>query len=125
MIIAALLRAIARALTRGEARLHARFVAQQVVSIISTLLIVQAGEISEADLEQLRQRYFLRPTDDVPRADLRLTDNWIEVTVRFIVREYGIREVKNPMSHDILDAFEKQGIQVASSTMDVTLVGGS
>jgi len=38
MIIATILRAIARAAT-GE-RLHARFVAQQIVSIISTILIV-------------------------------------------------------------------------------------
>jgi small-conductance mechanosensitive channel len=83
---------------------------------------VKVDEISEADLKHLRDRYFLRPTDDVPCVYLRLTDNWIELTVRFIVREYGIRGVKNAISRDILEAFDKQNIQIASSTMDVTLV---
>ena len=62
------------------------------------------------------------PRDEGPSVYLRLTDNRIELTPRFIVRQYGIRGVKSAMSRDILDALDKHNIQAACSTMDVTLL---
>jgi len=43
----------------------------------------------------------------------RLTDNWLELTVRFIVEAYGIRDLKDAMSREILTAFEAAGISLA------------
>jgi hypothetical protein len=53
---------------------------------------------------------------------VRLTDNWIELTVRFIAREHGLREQKDAMSRDILRGLEAAGISVASETLEL---GGS
>jgi hypothetical protein len=50
---------------------------------------------------------------------LRLTDNWVELTVRFIVKEHGIREVKDAMSREVLGELERAGIEVASGTYDI------
>ena len=44
-----------------------------------------------------------------PRVYYRLTDNWLELTVRFVGPDHGIRELKDAMSREILDAFDEAG----------------
>ena len=60
----------------------------------------------------------IRPTSS-PRVYCRLTDNWLELTVRFVARDHGIRDVKDAMSREILAGFDGAGIQVASATFEV------
>jgi small-conductance mechanosensitive channel len=74
--------------------------------------------------EALRRRYFLPSEASLePRTFLRLTDNWLELTVRFLVPDRGVREIKDAISRDVLDALERERIDVASATMEVTLKG--
>ncbi|MFW6324388.1 MAG: hypothetical protein ACOC0U_04915, partial [Desulfovibrionales bacterium] len=80
---------------------------------------VPLTELSEEDLEELKRRYFLRSADLHPRVYWRLTDNWLEMSLRFIARDYGIRELKDAISRDILKGFDKSGIEIASATMEV------
>ena len=54
-----------------------------------------------------------------PRVYWRLTDNWLELAVRFVTRERGVRAVKDAMSREILAGFDRAGIQVASATFEV------
>ncbi len=41
------------------------------------------------------------------------------MTVRSIVPDYGIRNIKSQMSRDILNEFDAAGIEVASGTYQV------
>jgi small-conductance mechanosensitive channel len=54
-----------------------------------------------------------------PRVFYCLTDNWIEMSLRFIAHDSGVRGLKDSMSRDILDGFEKAGIEIASGTYQV------
>lgn len=76
-------------------------------------------EIGEEALQELERRYFVKRSELEPRAYLRLTDNWIELSVRFIVHDHGIRDVKNRISRRILDEFDRAGIEIASGTYDI------
>ena len=49
----------------------------------------------------------------------RITDNWLELTVRFILGTHQIRGAKDAMSRDILTAFDAAGIGIASATYDI------
>ena len=73
-------------------------------------------EGGRASLAALRRRYAVRDADLEPRVYYRLTDNWLELTVRFIVEAHGIRDLKDAMSRDILTAFDAAGIGLASGT---------
>jgi small-conductance mechanosensitive channel len=75
--------------------------------------------MSERDLKELERRYVLRGSDLEPRVFWRLTDNWVELTVRFICLDYGVRTLKDQMSRDILAAFTANGLEVASGTYQV------
>jgi len=54
-----------------------------------------------------------------PTVYYRLTDNWLELTVRFIVSDHGIRPLKDAMSRDILRALDDAGIGIASATFEI------
>jgi small-conductance mechanosensitive channel len=70
-------------------------------------------------MEELKSRFGIDPVDLVPRVYFRITDNWLELTVRFIVSTHGIRNVKDAMSRFVVDEFDKAGIGIASATYDI------
>jgi small-conductance mechanosensitive channel len=80
---------------------------------------VDLQTLSQQALEDLQRRYFLKPTDLGPSVYYRLTDNWLELTVRFITEIHGIRNLKNKMSREILQKFDEAGIGIASTTFDI------
>ena len=65
----------------------------------------------------LLRRYALKASTELePRVYSRLTDNWLELTVRFIAEETGVRGLKDQISRDILAAFDEAGLGLASGT---------
>ncbi len=80
---------------------------------------VSHAELSEDALQELQRRYFVERASVAARVYYRLTQDGVELTVRFIAREHGIRELKDRLSRDILDEFEQAGISIASSTHEL------
>ena len=76
--------------------------------------------LSRESLDQMKRRYFVRDVTDMrPRVYYRLTDNWLELTVRFIVGEHGVRDTKDAISRELLDGLDAAGIGIASATFDI------
>ncbi len=80
---------------------------------------VKISELAEPALQELERRYFVKRSELEPRVFWRLTDNWLEMSVRFLCLETGIRDLKDKMSRDILAGLDKAGIGIASATYDV------
>jgi small-conductance mechanosensitive channel len=57
-----------------------------------------------------------------PRAFWQLTDNWLEMTVRFIVPDHGIRNIKDEITRVVLREFDAARIDIASTSMEVTVM---
>lgn len=76
-------------------------------------------QMKEAERKELQRRYFMQEPKFDPRVYWRMTDNWLELTVRFIAQDHGVRELKDAMTHDILNAFDEAGIGIASATFEV------
>lgn len=77
------------------------------------------NQMSRESLRIMRERYFLDSHDLTPKVYYRITNNWLELTVRFVVREHGIRDLKDAVSRDILKAFDAAGIRIATTTYNV------
>jgi small-conductance mechanosensitive channel len=80
----------------------------------------KATELGEEALRELRRRFFVDSPEMKPRVYWQLTDNWLAMSVRFVTRERGVREIKDAMSREVLAELTKAGIQVASTTFEVT-----
>jgi small-conductance mechanosensitive channel len=74
---------------------------------------------SEGVRRALERRYFISVDDLIPRVFYRLTDNWLELTIRFIASDHGIRDVKDAIARTVLRRFEEAGIQIASVTYEI------
>jgi small-conductance mechanosensitive channel len=80
---------------------------------------VSPDEIGAARLDRLQRVYFISRTDIEPRVYWHLTDNWVELNVRFLTGDHGVRHVKDAISREILRGLDEAGIQIASATYDI------
>ncbi|MCM2348644.1 MAG: mechanosensitive ion channel family protein [Bacteriovoracaceae bacterium] len=69
--------------------------------------------------EDLDRKYGVKTSDMIPKVFYRLTDNWLELSVRFIVSEHGIRDIKDKILRDLLEKLESNNIEIASTTIEV------
>lgn len=78
---------------------------------------VAASSLGTEALREMERRYFVKPAEMQPAVFYRMTDNWLELTVRFIAPTHAIRELKDRMSRQILSRLDAAGIGVASATL--------
>ena len=93
--------------------------AEQILLTTARRHTVSIGEMSQPALQAMRRRYFVHPAALEPKVFYRITDNWLELSLRFIVEDRGIRDIKDAMSRDILKEFDAAGIGIASATFDI------
>ena len=93
--------------------------AEQILLDAAGRHAVSADRMDARSVAEAARRIERRPEEIAPQVYLRLTDNWIELTVRFLVEDHGIREVKDRMSREILDALDRAKIGVASTTFEL------
>lgn len=77
------------------------------------------ADLGEPVLQELERRYAAKRSSLEPRVYMRMTDNWVELTVRFIAEDHGVRDLKDAMTRDILAAMESAGIGIASATFEI------
>ncbi len=78
-----------------------------------------ADKVNAETTRILHERYHIQSFELEPKVYYRITDNWLELTVRFIYETHGIRDVKDAVSRDILAAFDEAKIGIASATFEV------
>jgi small-conductance mechanosensitive channel len=96
---------------------HAR--AEQILLDAARRHTLDVASLAEEDLKEIERRYVTRRSDVHPRVYWRMTDNWLELTVRFLCRESGVRDLKDAMARQILPAFDAAKLEVASATYDI------
>jgi small-conductance mechanosensitive channel len=92
---------------------------ERLLCDVATRHAVKIDEIAQEDLCEMERRFNLKWTDLGPRVYWRLTDNWLQMTVRFITLSHGVRDVKDAMSREVLEGLDQAGIGIASSTYDI------
>lgn len=80
---------------------------------------VDVTKLGAEAIHEMKRRYFLADNQLTPKVYYRLTDNWVELSVRFVTKDHGVRDIKDQMSREILLALKEKGIGVASSTYDI------
>ena len=81
------------------------------------------GEIIEEAkpaLERLRKVYYVEGEIEIePRVYLTINDNYVELSLRFLSREPGVRLLKDTLYREILDGFHNANIGIASTSMAI------
>lgn len=75
---------------------------------------------AKPSLEKLRERFVLALDIELePKVYVRLTDNWIELTLRFTGPVHGIRAIKDAMGRDLITALADAHLEIASGTYEI------
>lgn len=93
--------------------------AEQIILAVARQHGLLTAALTDAERAEMERLFAVSADDLEPRVYYRLTDNWLELTVRFFAKERGVRAVKDAMSRDILRAFDQAGIGIASATMAI------
>lgn len=93
--------------------------AEAILLEVAARRTIRIEDLGTEALREMQRRYFTRAEEMKPSVYYRLTDNWLELTVRFIAEDRGVRAIKDAMSRDILQAFNAAKIEIASSTFEL------
>ncbi len=93
--------------------------AEQILLAAAERHTVKTEEMGRDALASMQKRYFIRMVDLRPKVYYRITDNWLELTLRFMAAGHGVRDLKDALSRDILDGLDAAGIGVASATIHI------
>jgi small-conductance mechanosensitive channel len=78
---------------------------------------VSRSQGAEEALRAMTRRYPVPLTEIEPRVFVRATDNWLELTARFVVPVRTARSVKDDMTRRVVDRLDEAGIELASQTL--------
>jgi small-conductance mechanosensitive channel len=90
-------------------------------------ILLDAAEKATADaqrdaklhVQKMAEIYDIDIGKLAPSVYYRITDNWLELTLRFLVSDRSSREIKDIVSRQILARFDQEKIGIASTTVDI------
>jgi small-conductance mechanosensitive channel len=106
-----------------EINLPVRFQADH--SKVETILLEAAQKhalneegVGSDEMKRLEERFGIEIGEINPTVFWRITHNWLEITVRFLAPDHGVRTIKDRMSRDILAALGPADFVIASERQE-------
>ncbi len=76
-------------------------------------------EASAGSLAEMARRNLVQQSEITPQVFVKLTDNWIELSARFVIPVRSARRVKSEISEQVLRRYAEEAITVASTTSEI------
>ena len=81
-----------------------------------------AVEEARPALEKLRKTYYVKGEIEIdPRVYVTINDNYIQLSLRYLSREPGVRVLKDSLFRDILSGFQNADISIASTSSEIAV----
>src|SRR3954469_18327427 len=77
--------------------------AEAIMLDCSRELVDPIEKMSEPVRRDMERKYFVDFETLKPKVYYRLTDNWLELSLRFVVTPHGVRNLKDELSRMLLD----------------------
>lgn len=89
--------------------------AEKIIAGAAATHALTCRKLGDEEIRRLEERFGIDVGEIDPRVFWRITEDWLELTVRFLGPDHGIRGIKDKMTRDIMSGFEKQGIAVGAT----------
>ncbi len=96
-----------------------RYLAEKIMLAAAERETVKIAEIAQQAHDILEERFYIKASELKTTVYVRLTDNWVELSVRFLCKDHEIRGLKDRMSREIIDNLQKAKIGIASGTYEI------
>jgi small-conductance mechanosensitive channel len=77
-----------------------------------------AKRLGKQEVDRLEDRFGIDAGEIDPQVFWRITEDWMEFTVRFLGPDHGIRHIKDRMTRQIIADFEKANILIAATRQE-------
>ena len=81
-----------------------------------------AQRLGETEVVRVRNRFGIDVGEIDPRVFWRITENWLELTVRFLGPDHGIREIKDQITREVVSGFRQAGIMIAAVRQEAVTI---
>ena len=88
--------------------------AEQIILEAANDQAQTAKRMGKEEVQRVEKRFGIDAGDIEPKVFWRITEDWMEMTVRFLGPDHGIRHLKDQMTREIIGGFEEANILVAS-----------
>lgn len=72
----------------------------------------------EEEVNRLEERFGIDAGEIDPKVFWRITQDWMELTVRFLGPDHGIRHMKDQMTREVISGFEEAGLLIAATRQE-------
>ena len=96
--------------------------AERVILDAARKHALTSERLGDPEVRRLENRFGIDVGAVDPQVFWRITENWLELTVRFLGPDHGIRNIKDRMSRDIVAGFEGIGIVIAAVRQEAVTV---
>lgn len=80
-------------------------------------------EYAEEEISNMERKYYISKSSTDPGIFFKLTDNWIELTARYVAPARQRRILRTKISRRILETIEKaEGIRIASESIEIARI---
>lgn len=94
--------------------------AQEIATDVATEETAEVAATAQDELRNIQKRYYLDERETEPQVFVRLTDNWVELRLRYIVPARERRAHTSRISSGLLSRIEDEpDIEVASETISI------
>jgi small-conductance mechanosensitive channel len=95
--------------------------AQEIAVAITNEITLQFEKNAKQELSDLGEKYLITPSDVESRIYTQITDNWIDMRLRYVVDPRQRRSIKHLLSEKILEAFlAEKDIKIASESFEIS-----
>lgn len=82
---------------------------------------ISASRTAQAAMRDMAKRYPVPLAEVAPRVFVEATDNWMQLSARFVVPVRTARSVKDQLTRRVRARLRDAGIDIASETLDTTV----
>lgn len=94
--------------------------AREIVIKIAHEITSPFEMLAKNELVKMGGKYFIEPGDVEEKIYIKITDNWIDLRLRYVVNPHKRRLIRHLLNEKILEAFsQEEDIKIASVTMDI------
>lgn len=94
--------------------------AEEILLSVGRRHAATAEGLGWEEAQRLQEQYGISVGELDPKVYWRIGESWLDLTVRFLAGDHGVRDVKDRMSREIVRAFEEAGIDFASTAYEIS-----
>jgi small-conductance mechanosensitive channel len=94
----------------------------EILDAIARKETEEVTSIAEKEISRIGERYYLPKRDIEPAVYATITDNWVNLSLRYVTYVRERRVIRAKLNRMILEAFSDEHIEISSTTQTVTVV---